>query len=259
MAKKDTGQNSSKTSRQRRHKTEQGETHEHDHEPGVLFGDKLDPMLAELLNRIEVRSGHLVETEVGKAADIFPVLSWYDLMKRPHIASAEAKPDTVPLAIELVRLDFRAGRGEGTLPPYEIRNPANQLIARRLYRMIELEVLLSRVEALGVQARHWIIDRGEKDFLKPLTEGKYRPDLDDMGRMRHGVLDALELWSADVNEYDVKRRCGKVGETSGEMGHLLAATTKAISNYRPLDKDKIDLAYYLAIPFLLEAKRAVHA
>jgi len=258
MAKKDTGHHAPKTPR-RRHKTEQGETHEHEHEPGVLFGLKLDPMVAELLNRVEVRSGHLVETEVGPAADIFPVLSWYDLQKRPHIASSEAKPDIVPLALELVRLDFRAGRGEATLPPYEVRNPANQAIARRLYRMVELEVIISRVEALGAQVRSWLIDRHEAGFLKPLGDGKYRPDLDDVGRMRHGVLDALELWTADVNEYDVKRRCGKVGEASGEMGHLLAATTKAISNYRPLDRDKIDSAYYLAIPFLLEAKRAVHA
>lgn len=223
-----------------------------------LFDVELPGRTGDLLRTVEARAKQPVNELRGEHADVSPVVGFFDDTGRPFIATAEKKgaPSPEAIAIEIARLWLRNNRFEKNMPYAEMRHPANQRLCRRLYRILEQEILTSECETLGVPVRKWLIERYTKGFVEPLVAGKYRQGEPDPGRIREGALDALEVAIATVDTNTDKRLGVTIAEADAGIARPYGLMYKVVEQHRPFEgEDRVRAAYYLAVPFLFDARK----
>lgn len=223
-----------------------------------VFHVELPERVAAMLRIVESRAGEALVEARGDLADVGPVVGFFDDTGKPSIAVAEkkGKPSAEALAIEVARLHFRGGRFEKNMPYAEMRHQANQRLCRRLFRVIEQEVILGEVEAMGLGARAWVRERMASDFLGALATGKYRKGEADPGRLREGALDALEAAIAEVEAAVAKQVGLTVAEHDPGISRTFGLMYKAVERHRPFDAfESVRAAYYLTVPFLFDARK----
>jgi hypothetical protein len=225
--------------------------------PKRLFGIQLTPQLDALVRKLEGESRQTIREDRLDAADVSSMVGFWDDAGVPHIAlskGAEATEET--LATEIARLEFRGARYEKNMPYAEMRHEANRRLCRRLYRVIEQEVVLAEAEALGAGARKALAARLVSSVIDPLRAGSYRRDEADPGRLREGALDALELAIAEYDEKASRRHLMEIAEKDAGISRPLGLMYKVVENHRPFDSsDRVRAAYYLAVPFLFDARK----
>lgn len=213
--------------------------------------------LEALVRKIEGERKRPIEEGRLKEADVAPVVGFFDDAGAPHIVlSKGAKPTVEEVAVELARLDFRGGRYEKNMPYSEMRHEANRRLCRRLYRIIEQEVVLAEAESLGLGARRRFIERLEESLVGPLDAGSYRKDDADPLRVREGALDGLELMIGEWDELAARNRLSHVAERDAAIARPLGLMYRVVENHRPFDEEqRVRAAYYLAVPFLFDARK----
>lgn len=225
-----------------------------------LFNVELPDRVAELLRVVEGRiRAPVAEVRGGDAVDIAPTVGYFDENGKPAIAYEKKSggPGVEELTIEIARLWLRNGKFERSMPYAEMRHPGNQRLCRRLYRAIEEEILLSECESRGVPVRKWLTAKLERGFVEPLGAGKYRSGEADPGRSREGAIDALEATIAEVDERAGRRLTMAVAEADPGIARTYGLVYKVIEQHRPFEgEDRVRAAYYLAVPFLFDARKA---
>jgi hypothetical protein len=222
---------------------------------------QLTPALDTLLRKVEgLAKKPLVEDRLD-GADVGPVVGFFDDTGTPHIAvSSGAQPTIADIAVELARLDFRRGRFEKNMPYYEMRHEANRRLCRRLYRIMEQEIVLVEAESAGVPARRTIVERLVARLLEPLVAGSYRRGEVEPGRLREGALDGLELTMAESDAVAARHRLVQIAEHDPAIARPLGLMYKVVENHRPFEAgDRVRAAYYLAVPFLFDARKPAQA
>jgi len=225
--------------------------------PRKLFDLDMPSRVGEMLKTIEARAQRPVLQERGEAADTAPVVGFFDDSGAPHIVVAPGFTPTVEsVAQEVVRLWVRNGRFEKNMPYAEMRHPGNRKLCRRLYRIVEQEVVTSETQSAGAPVRKWLQERMRTLFLEPLAQGKYRADEQDPGRTREGALDALEAAISEVDGKAAHRIGVTVAEQDAGIARPFGLMYRVVEQYRPFDQpDRIQSAYFLAVPFLFDARK----
>jgi hypothetical protein len=223
-----------------------------------LFGVELPEPIAKLARKVTDMAGKPIVEDRLDVADVSPLVGYFDDRGAPHIAASKGhEPRLEEIALELTRLDFRKGRFEKNMPYAEMKHEANRRLCRRLYRIIEEEVILAESESLGVQVRALLTARLGKSFVEPLRSGSYRAGDEPPSRIREGALDALELTVAENDSKAAERRILEVADLDMDMARPLGMLYKVIENHRPFEADdRVRAAYYLAVPFLFDARRS---
>jgi hypothetical protein len=224
-----------------------------------LFGIELPDRLAAVARKVEALAGAPIgEVRGGDQVDVGAVVGYFDDEGKPFVALDEkaGAPTLEGVALEVLRLQHRERRFEKNMPYAEMRHPANRRLCRRLYRILEQEVLASEGESLGLAARASIRDRLNAAFLEPLAAGRYRQGETDPGRQREGALDGLEALIAEADEKAAERIVAAVGEKDAAIARPLGMMYKVVERHRPFDGvDRVRGAYYLAVPFLFDARK----
>lgn len=223
-----------------------------------LFGVELPPRVAEVLRLVEARARQPVNEVRGEAADVAPVVGYFDDTGRPFIAcrEAESAPPLELVALEVSRLYHRNNRFEKNMPYAEMRHPGNQKLCRRLYRIMEEEIVISDAASLDIPVRAFLREHYAKTLFEPLQAGKFRAKEPDPGRIREGALDALEAAIAEYDEKAAKRLGMTVAELDSGIARPFGLMLKVVEQHRPFDgADRVKAAYYLAVPFLFDARK----
>lgn len=224
-----------------------------------LFDIELPERLATAVRKIEaISKGPIGEVRGGEQVDVGPIVAYFDDEGKAVIALDEraGAPKLEGLGIEVLRLQHRERRFEKNMPYAEMRHPANRRLCRRLYRILEQEVLAPEGESLGIGVRAWIRGRMSAAFFEPLVAGSYRQGETDPGRQREGALDALEAALAEANEKESARLILKVGDADPAIARPFGLMYKVVEQHRPFDGvDRVRGAYYLAVPFLFDARK----
>jgi hypothetical protein len=222
-----------------------------------LHDVELSLALDALVRKIEGEHKRPIEEQRLTEADVGPVVAFFDDAGAPHMAlSKGATPTVEDVALELARLDLRSGRREKNMPYAEMRHEANRRLCRRLYRIVEQEIILSEVESLGVAVRRRVLERLEASFIEPLRAGNYRKGEADPGRVREGALDALEVVMTDWDDVAARNRLAHLAEIDMAISRPLGLMYKVIENHRPFEGEaRVRAAYYLAVPFLFDARK----
>ncbi len=222
-----------------------------------LFGIELPEPIAKVARKIEGTAQKAIVEERSNVVEPAPVVGYFDDQGTPRLAvSKGAEPALEDIAVELVRLVFRNGRFEKNMPFAEMRHEANRRLCRRLYRIIESEVVFPEAEGLDVRARNRTLERMRAAFLDPLQQGRYRPDEAGPARVREGVLDALELTIAEHDARAAERHMEAIAAADPEIARALGMLYTVVKNHRPFEDDgRVRAAYYLAVPFLFDARR----
>jgi hypothetical protein len=225
-----------------------------------LFDLELPARIAEIARVVEGRARQPIH-EVrggGDHGDVAPVIGFFDDTGRPTISVGEKKGAVAleAVTIEVLRLWLRNSRYEKNMPYSEMRHPANQRLCRRLYRVLEEEILNSEAETAGVTARSWMRERMVHAFVEPLSAGKYRKGEADPGRTREGALDALQASLAEVDTTAARRLGVLVAEHDAAIARAFGLMYRVVEQHRPFDgEERVRGAYYLAVPFLFDARK----
>ncbi len=223
-----------------------------------LFDMDLPGRVGDMLRTVEGRAKQAVSELRGEYADVAPVVGFFDDQGRPFVAAADKKaaPSPEAVSLEIARLWLRHNRFEKNMPYAEMRHPANQRLCRRLYRILEQEIIASECETLGAPVRRWLSDRFEKLFIEPLAAGKYRTGEADPGRLREGALDALELALGAADDKTPKRLGVLIAESDAGIARSFGLMFRVVEQHRPFEnEDRVRAAYYLAVPFLFDARK----
>jgi hypothetical protein len=223
-----------------------------------LFDVELPPRLSDMLRIVEGRARQPVGEIRGEQADVGPCVAFFDDTGKPLVAYREKSgaPPLEMLALEVARLWHRGGKLEKYMPYSEMRHAVNQRLCRRLFRIVEEEIIISEVASAGLPVRKYLKERLSELFLEPLQTGKYRASEPDPGRTREGALDALESAVAEYDENTVKRFMVAVAEADAAIARPFGLMYKVIEQHRPFDGDeRVKAAYYLAVPFLFDARK----
>src|SRR5437763_1596838 len=103
--------------------------------------------LEALVRKIEGENKKPIEEGRLKEADVAPVIGFFDDTGVPRVMIANgAQASVEDVAVELARLDFRCGRFEKNMPYSEMRHEQNRRLCRRLYRIVEQEIVLAEAE-----------------------------------------------------------------------------------------------------------------
>ncbi|MGH7297664.1 MAG: hypothetical protein ACRELB_22190, partial [Polyangiaceae bacterium] len=181
--------------------------------PRKLHGIDLRHPVDALLRKIEMSVKKSLREDVLERTDHGPVVGHFDDTGAPHVGLARGETAMLEdVALEVFRMDLRHGCYEKNMPYAEMKNEANRRFCRRLYRILEQEVVLSEVEACGIRARARIIDRLLSSAYEPMRGGAYRKGEADPGRTREGALDALELIVSECDSTDAKNHMTRLGE-----------------------------------------------
>jgi hypothetical protein len=223
-----------------------------------LFNVELPARVAEVLRLVEMRARQPVNEVRGESADVAPLVGFFDDSGRPFIAYREKSgaPPLELLALEISRLYHRNNKFEKNMPYAEMRHPVNQKLCRRLYRVLEEEIVISETASLDIPIRPYLRDYWQAHLLDPLQAGKYRAKEADPGRMREGSLDALEAAIAEYDERAAKRLGITIAELDSAIARPFGLMQRVVEQHRPFDgADRVKAAYYLAVPFLFDARK----
>jgi hypothetical protein len=229
----------------------------HGSAPRKLFDLEMPARIAEMIKTIEGRAQRPIQQDRGEAADLSPVMGYFDDTGVPRICVAPGFTPTVEtVAHEVVRLWFRNGRFEKNMPYTEMRHAGNRRLCRRLFRIIEQEVVTSDTQSAGVPVRKWLTDRFRQLFVDPLQSGSYRKGEADPGRSREGALDALEAAISEVDSRAAHRLGILVAELDSSISRPFGLMYRVVEQYRPFDGwERVQNAYFLAVPFLFDARK----
>lgn len=222
-----------------------------------LLEKELAPPIASLVRQIETERKKPFREVRLETVDVAPVVGYVDDDGTPVLAvSKGASPTEVDVVLEIARVLHRRGRVEKYMPYAEMRHEANRRLCRRLYRVIEEEVLLADVESYGYPARKTLLDRLSERFREPLGRGVYRQGEAEPGRLREGALDALEMAIAETDATTARRFMGEIAELDAGIARPFGLMYKVVENHRPFEADdRVRAAYYLAVPFLFDARK----
>lgn len=227
--------------------------------PRKLFDVELPARVGDMLRLVETRIRQTVtELRGSDKADVSSVVGYFDDTGKPFIAYREKKgpPPLELLCLEIARLWFRNGKFEKNMPYAEMRHPANQRLCRRLYRILEGEIIVSDVASLGLPIRKWTMEHYKTHFREALAAGKYRHGEPDPGRLREGALDALDAAIAEFDEKATQRLGIEIAEADAGIARPYGLMLKVVESHRPFDgEDRVRAAYYLAVPFLFDARK----
>jgi hypothetical protein len=223
-----------------------------------VFGIDLMHPVDALLRKVEMTAKKALREDQLEHVDLGPMIGHFDDKGAPHVGLSKGATASIEdAALEIFRMDLRHGVFEKNMPYSEMKNEVNRRLCRRLYRILEQEVVLGEVEACGLRARQKLIERLTASTLDPIMARSYRTGEPEPLRTREGALDVLELIVSECDSSDARNTLARIAELEPSISKNLGILYKIVENHRPFEAEhRVRAAYYLSVPFLFQTKKA---